>query len=86
MVEKCVSQVDVYSIHLTSNAAGFPCLLEVETATFSELAAVDRKEARILHRLQPDTFCGDNAHTKARRIRQWAKQDVILHHTCVALA
>jgi hypothetical protein len=67
-----------YGIHLTSNAAGFPCLLEVETATFSERAALDRKEAVILHRLCPDTFCGDDAYTKARRIRQWAKHGVIL--------
>ena len=67
-----------YGIHLTSNTAGFPCLLEVETATFSERAAVDRKEEVVLHRLQPDTFCGDDAYTKASRIRQWAKQDVIL--------
>ncbi|MEO1443884.1 MAG: hypothetical protein AAFV33_26025, partial [Chloroflexota bacterium] len=44
-------------------------------ATFSERAAVDRKEEVVLHRLQPDTFCGDDAYTKASRIRQWAKQD-----------
>ncbi|MEM6284109.1 MAG: hypothetical protein AAF787_18090 [Chloroflexota bacterium] len=67
-----------YGIHLTSNAAGFPCLLEVEMATFSERAAVDRKEMAILHHLQPDTFCGDDAYTRPQRIRQWAKQDVIL--------
>lgn len=67
-----------YGIHLTSNSAGFPCLLEVETATFSEQAAVDRKEKAILSRLQPDTLCGDDAYTKASRIRRWAKQGVIL--------
>lgn len=67
-----------YGIHLTSNTAGFPILLEVETATFAEQAAMDRKETRILRRLQPDTFCGDDAYTKASRIRRWAKQGVIL--------
>ncbi len=43
-------------IHPTSNASGFPCLLEVETATFSERTTVNRKEERLLHRLQPDTL------------------------------
>lgn len=67
-----------YGLHLTSNSAGFPCLIEVETATFSERAAVDRKEATILHGLQPETFCGDDAYTQASRIRRWAKHGVIL--------
>lgn len=67
-----------YGIHLTSNSAGFPILLEVETATFSEKAAIERKETQILNDLKPDTLCGDDAYTKALRIRRWAKQDVIL--------
>lgn len=67
-----------YGIHLTSTHAGFPVLLEVETATFSEKAAVERKETRILNTLKPDTFCGDDAYTNAMRIRRWAKQGVIL--------
>jgi len=67
-----------YGIHLTSNAAGFPCLLTVETASFSEKEAIEQKEATILEQLQPDTFCGDDAYTKALRIRRWAQQGVIL--------
>jgi hypothetical protein len=67
-----------YGIHLTSNTAGFPFLLEVETATFSEKQALERKEDRILHRLKPKTLCGDDAYTQARRIRRWFQQDVIL--------
>lgn len=67
-----------YGLHLTSNSAGFPCLIEVETATVSESAAVDRKEAAVLHGLQPETFCGDDAYTKSLRIRRWAKLGVIL--------
>ena len=67
-----------YGLHLTSNSAGFPCLIEIETATFSERDALDRKETTILHRLQPDTCCGDDAYTQASRIRRWAKQGVIL--------
>jgi hypothetical protein len=67
-----------YGIHLTTTQAGFPVLLEVETAAFSEKAALERKEDYILNTLKPDTFCGDDAYTKAMRIRQWAKRGVIL--------
>lgn len=67
-----------YGIHLTTTQAGFPVLMEVETATFSEKQAIKRKEVQILQHLKPDTFCGDDAYTKAMRIRKWAKQDVIL--------
>lgn len=66
-----------YGIHLTSNQAGFPVLLEVETASFSEKDALKRKEECILQEIKPDTFCGDDAYTQASRIRQWAKQGVI---------
>ena len=67
-----------YGLHLTSNTAGFPFLIEVETATFSEKQAIERKEILILHQLKPETVCGDDAYTKALRIRQWATQGVIL--------
>ena len=67
-----------YSLHLTSTQAGFPVLLEVETATFSEKAALASKEETILHQLKPETFCGDDAYTQALRIRRWAKQGVVL--------
>lgn len=67
-----------YSLHLTSTQAGFPILLDVETATFSEKAAMACKEETILHHLKPETFCGDDAYTQALRIRRWAKQGVIL--------
>ena len=67
-----------YGIHLTTTQAGFPVLMEVETATFSEKQAIERKEERILHQIKPETLCGDDAYTKAMRIRKWAKQEVIL--------
>jgi DDE family transposase len=67
-----------YGIHLTTTQAGFPVLLEVETAAFSEKDAIERKENTILNKLKPDTVCGDDAYTKAMRIREWAKQGVIL--------
>ena len=67
-----------YGLHLTSTQAGFPILLEVETATFSEKEALARKEETLLHHVKPETLCGDDAYTKALRIRRWAKQGVIL--------
>ena len=67
-----------YGLHLTTTQAGFPVLMEVETAAFSEKEAIERKEGHIFNRLKPDTLCGDDAYTKAMRIRRWAKQGVIL--------
>jgi hypothetical protein len=67
-----------YGLHLTTTQAGFPVLMEVETASFSEKEAIDRKEESLLKQIKPDTLCGDDAYTKAMRIRNWAKQGVIL--------
>jgi hypothetical protein len=67
-----------YGIHLTTTQAGFPVLMEVETATFSEKQAIERKEERLLKHIHPHTLCGDDAYTKALRIRNWAKQGIIL--------
>ena len=67
-----------YGIHLTSTQAGFPVLMEVETASFSEKEAIERKEETLLKQIKPDTLCGDDAYTKAMRIRNWVKQAVIL--------
>lgn len=52
--------------------------MEVETASFSEKEAIERQEAVILKQIKPDTLCGDDAYTKAGRIRNWARQGVIL--------
>lgn len=38
-----------YGIHLTTTQAGFPVLMEVETASFSEKEAIERKEACLLN-------------------------------------
>jgi hypothetical protein len=67
-----------YGVHLTDNQAGLPKLVQIETAAYSETQAMQDKEALILHVLQPDTLCGDNGYTAARRIRQWAAQGVAL--------
>ena len=67
-----------YGLHLTCNTAGFPILMQVETAAYDETAALQAKQVRILKVFQPETFCGDDAYTQALRIRQWAQQGVIL--------
>lgn len=67
-----------YSMHLTDNGAGLPKLVQIETAAYSEAQAMQDKEVLILQVLQPDTLCGDNGYTAARRIRQWAAQGVAL--------
>ncbi|NJR12394.1 hypothetical protein HC776_00415 [bacterium] len=67
-----------YGLHLTCNQAGFPVMIAVDTAACAERAAVDHKEEVLLQRLKPDTFCGDNAYTQAKRIRRWAACGVIL--------
>lgn len=67
-----------YGLHLTTTQFGFPVLIEVETASFSEKEALERKEATLLKQIKPDTVCGDDAYTKATRIRSWAKHEVIL--------
>lgn len=67
-----------YGLHLTCNHAGFPVLIEVETASFSEKEALSRKQTIILNDLHPETLCGDDAYTRAKRIRAWAAQCVIL--------
>ena len=50
----------------------------VETGTFSEKEAIVAKEQAILHQLQPQTLCGDDAYTAAKRIRDWAHHAIIL--------
>ena len=67
-----------YGLHLTNNQAGFPVLVEVETAAFSEKEALIRKEPKLLQTLKPDTVAADDAYTGAKRIRAWAKAEVIL--------
>jgi hypothetical protein len=67
-----------YGLHLTCNACGFPVLMRVETAACDESVALQAKQERILKLFQPETLCGDDAYTQARRIRRWAQQGVIL--------
>lgn len=67
-----------YGLHLTVTAAGYPVLMQVETASFSEASALQAKETCILEVLHPYFLCGDDSYTAAKRIRTWAKSEVIL--------
>jgi hypothetical protein len=67
-----------YGFHLTCNAVGFPKLIQTETASVSESQVLDDKSDHILHRLCPNTLTGDNGYTEIMRIRNWAKQGVVL--------
>jgi hypothetical protein len=66
-----------YSLHLTCNRAGFPKLLQTESARIAESQVLEQKTAT-LFRFQPAAVVGDNAYCKAMRVRQWAKQGVLL--------
>src|SRR4030066_1769875 len=66
-----------YSLHLSCNRAGFPKLVQVETASVSENEVLEQKEAA-LFAFHPDAVMGDNAYFKALRIRAWASKGVIL--------
>lgn len=67
-----------YGLHMTCNEEAFPAMIQVETASVSESEVLDQKESLLLERLQPQTLAGDNAYTKAMRIRNWAKRGVAL--------
>lgn len=66
-----------YSLHLTCNRAGFPKLIQTETASVDESQVLAQKTL-LLFSLQPEAVVGDNAYFKALRVRRWAKQGVIL--------
>lgn len=66
-----------YSLHLSCNLAGFPKLVQVETASVSESEVLEQKRAA-LFAFHPDAVIGDNAYFKALRIRAWATQGVVL--------
>jgi len=66
-----------YSLHLTSNRAGFPKLAQVETASIAESGVLDQKK-EALFALEPRAITGDNAYCKAMRVRNWAAQGILL--------
>jgi hypothetical protein len=67
-----------YGVHLSGNRAGFPKLVQVETASVSESTVLQAKEPHLVHALAPETLTSDAAYTQARRIRRWAQAGVVL--------
>jgi DDE family transposase len=67
-----------YGLHLTGNRAGFPKLAQVDTGMGAESPVLDAQADQIRHDLGPSTLTADDRYTQARRIRQWAKQGVLL--------
>jgi hypothetical protein len=67
-----------YGLHITCTEAAFPKLVQVETAAVKESVVLEAKSEAILTRLHPLTLAADNGYAKAIRIRNWAKQGVIL--------
>ena len=71
-----------YGLHLTCNQHGFPCLIQVETASVSESEIIDLKATIILNEIQPETLAADNGYFQAMRIRNWAKRGAHSSHPC----
>ena len=67
-----------YGLHLVNNRAGFPKLVQVETASVSEKVVIDQQADQIINEFQPATMSTDNSYAQASRIRQWARRGVLL--------
>ena len=66
-----------YCLHLTCNHAGFPKLVQVETASVDESHILEQK-TEMIFQLVPRALVADNAYHKAMRVRQWAKAGILL--------
>lgn len=66
-----------YCLHLTCNRAGFPKLVQVETASMDESHVLEQK-AETIFQLGPRALAADNAYHQAMRVRNWAKDGVLL--------
>lgn len=67
-----------YGFHLVGSPIGFPKLVQVETASVSEKVVIDQQADQIIRQFHPETVTTDNSYAQAQRIRQWAKQGVVL--------
>ena len=67
-----------YGLHLVDNRVGFPKWVQVETAAVAESDVIDQQAGPLMQHFHPHTVSTDNSYAKARRIRQWAKQGVVL--------
>ena len=65
-----------YGLHIICTHGAFPTLMTVQSASVSESWVVAHKTPEILTQLAPQTLTADDAYTKARRIRHWAKSQV----------
>ena len=67
-----------YGLHLVDNRVGFPKWVQIETAAVAESDVIEQQATPLIQHLRPATVTTDNSYAKARRIRQWAQQGVVL--------
>ena len=67
-----------YGLHLTCNQYGFPKAVQVETGSVSEQAVLAAKMPLLFNTLQAERVVADNGYVEVKRIRDWAKQGVLL--------
>jgi hypothetical protein len=67
-----------YGLHLVDNRVGFPKWVQLETAAVAESDVIDQQAVPLIEHFHPETVSTDNSYAKARRIRQWATQGVVL--------
>jgi DDE family transposase len=67
-----------YGLHLVDNRVGFPKWVQIETAAVAESDVIDQQATPLIQHFRPATVTTDNSYAKARRIRQWAQQGVVL--------
>jgi len=63
---------------VVDNRVGFPTWVQVETAAVAESDVIDQQAVPLMQHFHPETVSTDNSDAKARRIRQWATQGVVL--------
>jgi hypothetical protein len=67
-----------YGLHLVDHRVGFPTWVQIETAAMAESDVIDQQAPPLIQPFHPATVTTDNSYAKARRIRQWAQQGVVL--------
>jgi len=66
-----------YGGHWRTTQGACPVAVEIETASVSEAAIIDR-QAETIFAQAPQTVTGDNSYCNLKRVRTWAKHDVAL--------
>jgi hypothetical protein len=67
-----------YGLPLVNNRVGFPKWVQIETAAVAESDVIDQQAIPLRQHFRPHTMTTENSYAKARRIRQWAQQGVVL--------